>query len=139
MIGRAPLFALLALAGCAAPAADYGAASETEQAKMLKAAAKMFREQTRLDDSFRIDAVNTDAAQDLVSFDARLKRGETSAQADEAIKIKRATEIGWCDDARLAAALIETGVEIRVRVALEGDEFIDLNYGKRACAPYGLR
>ena len=138
MTRRASLLVPFAVAGCAAPAADYGAASESEQATMLKAAAKTFREATRLDDAFRIDAVNTDAAQDLVAFDARPKRGDATS-ADDAFRMKRATEIGWCDDARLGAALIETGVEIRVRVALGGDEFVDLNYGKRACAPYGVR
>lgn len=140
---RAPVSALcaasLALAGCAAATADYGGASERDQAAMLKHAAKSFREATRLDESFRVVAASTDPAQDLVSFDVRPKRGAAPVKAADAFKMKRAAEIAWCADPRLENALPDDDVEFRVRVALGGEEFVDLNYGKRACAPYGGR
>lgn len=132
-------FVLVLVAGCAARTADYGAATERDKAAMLKQAARSFREAARLDEVFRVVASSTDAAQDLVSFDARLKRGAAAVRAADAFKMKRATEIAWCADPRLDDAVPGDDIEVRVRVALGGDDFVDLNYGKRACAPYGGR
>lgn len=132
------LFALASfLASCAAEPADYASASLKDKAAMLKAAAHRFRAETRLDARFRVTAVATDPAQDLVAFDVRARRAAPAPA--EGFAMKRATEIAWCDDARLAGAAYEGGVEFRVRVALARGEFVDLNYGKRACAPYGGR